>query len=254
MSHWYITSGEQIRHNVFVSQRYKPLKKDGSEYKVIKRSMAESAGAVKSVTTILQQTGGIGWLLEWSGRLGIEACKQVVLEHGTDKIEELAHDKWTELRESAADKGSEIHKAIEDYLTRDWLPEGTNKVTCLAVDAWIDSKPELADAVAVSEPCFLYDDGQMRYAGTPDLLFLGKWLVDFKSITKKREPKLSELAQLAAYRRFGEGNEKCANLFISQETGEITNPVEWTEEQVNKGWQFFCLAYAIDKMLDEFEA
>jgi len=71
---------------------------------------------------------------------------------------------------------------------------------------------------------------------------IGVDLIDFKTVTKDRKPYDTELWQIAAYaehlKRIG-GCRRCINLYISQENGQILNVKEWTQSELQRGYETF---------------
>jgi hypothetical protein len=246
MSHWYkIVNG--------VPQRYEQLKKDGTPSKVIKREKAIADGAVESTNTILDRCSEIGGLLYWGAKIAATAGVEVALADptaGQEAALKAAMELYNERKEEAANKGSEIHSAIDTFLRNGILPEeGPKRVACLTAKRVLDEHGAVGGN---AEVCFVYHGNvngrKYAFGGTPD--WAGKaFLFDWKTKAGKADPKARECAQLASY-RIGTGNvnARCVNVYIDRDSGELIKLREWTEQELALGWELFECAYRVSEL------
>lgn len=129
------------------------------------------------------------------------------------------------------DLGSDLH----DKISRLELSPLTSPVI-----KWIQSNYSPSE----HEVQFCHD----LYGGTIDMLGTQRTsgkidLVDFKSVKKNRDPYPQECQQLSAYRDWAVKNgrpiHRCINIYFSQETGEILNVKEWTQQEIDNSFQVF---------------
>lgn len=260
--HWY-TKVKQLRPNVWMAERFVDKKKDGTPAKVVKKVNARKAFARMGVTSYLDLVGGVGGLLDWAGKLGVDASIAVWKEFAKEGLDAdlwkvKALEKWKELRESSAEIGGNMHDAISTYITSGGKVLPPNTVwsnACVNVKLFLKSRNvDITDKTISSEHCFLYEGEGICYAGTTDLMIPDRLLVDWKTVTKDRPAKITELAQISAYRKFGTGKEKCENVYISQADGSIIRTTPWMDDDIKMGWEFFKLAYRVTEMMEEFES
>lgn len=256
MAHWYIKKDGVV-------QRFRPLKKDGTEYQRITEGMALKAGAVRGTTDIHKVLGGIGGLGFWYMGLGVQAGLEVGLtnpapaglldEEGAlascvGALLKSAKAVAKELSEQSAEEGKEIHDAIQTYLEGGPPSDNTilNRAQADAM-AWVNSMG--LKAPFRCEHALMYRGEllgeQVAYAGTADLVtpcVMGDWkTVNDDAWGSKRKPKWSEAAQLAAY-RFAAAREgltskdaPCYNLYFGRQSGALLCAHQWTERALEHG-------------------
>ena len=267
MAHYY-----QIKDGV--AQRFAPLKKDGTPYQRITKKMAFEAGAVQGTTDTLKVLGDTGGLLVWKGNLGIKAGQEFPkdLNKAKGRLEELSTE--------AAQRGTDIHDYIDQYLTKGEAPDDEQGLTaCLEVKRWLD---EQAVTDFRCEHCFVWkgwidivtgeyvpdvfltpreDEKQfvrVETGGTSDFVS-DDLCVDFKTVSDSgygiRQVYAKEAAQLAMYRLgFGKHKARCVNLYISRDTGKIVRVKEWTEAELMDGLRLFAMASLYTDIAERLEA
>jgi hypothetical protein len=211
--------------------------------------MVEKAGGCLGVTDSIRFVDDSGWMARYFGMLGIQAGLE-------SSGEGEAMGKLKELSECYANRGTEMHAFIDDYLTSGILPidDSIGSTASTAVASYIASEG-IADYT--TEHCMtssvMIDGKEYRYGGTVDFLS-DEFVIDWKTTKKARKPYMKELLQMCAYDG-GEGR-KLINVYISQEDGSITNIQRWTPEQAVAGWEMFkdCLVFrdkvrAMNKMI-----
>ena len=268
MAHYY-----QIKDGV--AQRFAPLKKDGTPYQRITKKMAFEAGAVQGTTDTLKVLGDTGGLLVWKGNLGIKAGQEFPsdLQKAKGRLEELSTE--------AAQRGTDIHDMIDQYLTKGLAPGDAQGLTaCLEVKRWLD---EQAVTDFQCEHCFVWRGwidiltgitcsyleahfdpvsmGQfikVETGGTSDFVSDGL-ICDWKTVSEGkygiRQVYAKEAAQMAMYRLgFGKHKARCVNLYISRDTGKIVRVKEWTEEELMDGLRLFAMASLYTDIAERLEA
>ena len=263
MSHYYIMGPNG-------PQRFRPIKKDGAEYQNIPAKLVAGAGAVDGLTSILSEYGGVGGLMYWSSKIGVqvgirhgmrEALKlgaavcyenEADLENAT--VERLTPDAmkaWLKEKDSAADAGTAIHDAIENFLGKGIVPENPiHQTAAHACWDWLASQG-VDPSEGKAEVCCLYKgiiNGVLcQFGGTTDFISDGL-IVDWKSISdnRQRKPKESECAQLAGYRKaFDKPNARCVNIYIGRESGKILSVKEWTNAELKAGLDVIAQLFKI---------
>jgi hypothetical protein len=76
--------------------------------------------------------------------------------------------------------------------------------------------------------------------------------LDWKTIVKARDPRIDELAQIAAYQGREMLGSLAADVYVSQETMRVVRVEPWSKEQLEFGWDYFTTAYKIMQMNDRF--
>ena len=269
MAHYY-----QIKDGV--AQRFAPLKKDGTPYQRITKKMAFEAGAVQGTTDTLKVLGDTGGLLVWKGNLGIKAGQEFPsdLQKAKGRLEELSTE--------AAQRGTDIHDYIDQYLTKGLMPDDAQGLTaCLEVKRWLDEQAvtdfrcehcfvwrgwinitngNYAERMQQSSLCEAEHLGYIKVetGGTSDFVSDGL-ICDWKTVEDKgygfRGSYAKEAAQMAMYRLgFGKHKARCVNLYVDRTTGKIVRVKEWTEAELMDGLRLFAMASLYTDIAERLEA
>jgi hypothetical protein len=225
--HWYQRDGAPM---------YTVEAKDGSQRNTTLRD-ARKLNLVPSVTTILKCAASPG-LDAWKQNQLLLAV--LTLPRGQTESE----DAWLvrvvrdskETGRKAADRGTEIHGAIEQFYEGVLIAEMMDYQ--LGVDAKINEhfgKLELK-----AEKSFSHELG---FGGKVDLQADGV-VIDIKTSDFTDPKKVvgyeSHLMQLSAYRvGLGMPEARCANVFVSRVEPGLCHVIEWSAEDLNKGWEMF---------------
>lgn len=220
---------------------------------------ARRLGLVPSVTTIMSVADRPG-LRNWLIGNAIRAALATPREEGeTDdayvtRIQQIAG----ETGRAAADRGTQIHDAIERFWTGgdpgEWaaLAEATAskvKEHFALTDGW------------VAEQSFASDLG---FGGKVDLHHPSLVVVDYKTKDRIDNPKRlayrEHVAQLAAY-AVGLGltdgsdwaNIRLANVFVGAECGTIIVH-EWSPDESAEGWRYFTACLALWQVANHWES
>lgn len=264
-SHWYI-----FRDGV--ARRYTQRNKDGSESKIIRRGQALADGAAEGLTSILARVSDQGGIIEWAGRIGIaaglEACA-CALATGipADQIADLARDIYKRERERAANRGSEIHDAIERFLSRGEV--SADPIEAAAQRAVYEWQASNGLTHGHPEHC-LYFKGviapfstQVTFGGTTDWISPGV-IADYKTVEADKRGKFwtgkaTHCAQLAGYRLAGaqmglcDPKARCVNLYVNRLDGALVGVTEWTAAQLNAGAELVALACRAGTLTERIE-
>jgi len=267
-----------------VAKRYAPIKKDGTPYKSIPKKKAKEDGAVIGITSRIGKHMDNGYLFNWAGKLGIKAGMDVMFDYVTgvlgldvnvsDKAEDIntkkAKGAFKEASEAAANRGSEIHDAIDSYL----------KGGALSDDPVIQNAQEQATAWIAShgmtdlnaEHCVLFkggltlEDGRvlnMANGATADLI-TRKIIVDWKTVEKSGGKyytgKPEHCCQLAFVRHAAlmddivDPDVECWNIYIDRKTGDIVDERCWSWAELDKGLEFVAWCNETDAAYERLEA
>lgn len=238
--HWYERSG---------APKYTVKAKDGSDRPTTLRD-ARKLDLVPSVTTIMKiaaKPGLEAWKLEQM-LLAALTLPRASGEPDKDFINRVVADS-KEAGKQAAERGTRVHESIERWYSGDHYVQ----------------HPDIAKAFEqkVTEHFGAVTGWKTEIAFASDLGFGGKVdlhcpangdapagiVIDAKS--KEFGPNDQDkvigydehLMQLAAYRHgLGIENARCANVFASVTHPGLIKVVEWTQEDLSKGWEMFqCL-------------
>ena len=236
--HWYGMDG---------SPQYTVKAKDGSDRPTTLRD-ARKLALIPSVTTILKIAAKPGleqWKLEQM-LLAALTMPRTPAESEQSYIARIVADS-KESGKRAAELGTRIHESIEAWFC------GERNVQ------YIDAAKAFEEAIAdrfgikegwVAERSFA---SPLGFGGKVDLYAPatrdGSTGVVLDAKTKefakgdKVEAYDEHLLQLAAYRQgLGLPMARCANVFVSRSNPGLIHIVEWSEEELQKGWAMFqCL-------------
>ena len=229
-THWYTREGLPM---------YTITGKNGKERPTTLRD-ARSLNLVPSVTTILNVIAKPGLEL-WKQRQLLLAALTLPREGDEpedDYLERIMRDSREEGR-SAADKGTQIHAAIQSYYEEKPYDFSEHVRGCDAAiikefggQWWIPERPfchELGYGGKVDLHCTL-DKGIVLDIKT-------KEFTDLDQVDAYDE----HLMQLAAYRvGLGIPEARCANVFVSRDAPGLVKIIHWPQEDLKRGFQMFC--------------
>lgn len=236
-THWYTRTG--------VPMYTVPSKKDGMPRNTTLRD-ARELSLVPSVTTILNIAAKPG-LTAWMQEQAILAA--LTLPRGEDEPESV----WLKrvLQDSkkqgkdAADLGTEIHEAVQGY----YEGKQDSKYPFHVISCTNIIQNKYGDVNWIAEKAFAHE---MGFGGKCDLHTTdqGGIVIDIKTkeFSDASKPLWYDehMLQLAAYRvGLGIPTARCANVFISRTNPDLAVIKEWTEEDLQRGWEMFVhlLAY-----------
>jgi hypothetical protein len=238
--HWYQQDG---------APQYTVKAKDGSDRPTTLRD-ARKMDLVPSVTTILKV----------SAKPGLEAWKQEQMllaaltlprdpnESEKDFIARIVFDS-KETAKSAAERGTRVHESIESWFS------GKKDVEHVTISKAFEEKifnhfgthpfQPWKTEIAFASP--LGYGGKIDLHCTPDEHAPLGIVIDAKTKEFDEDDAVvgydEHLLQLAAYRHgLGMPHARCANVFASVTQPGLIKVVEWSEEELVKGWEMFqCL-------------
>jgi len=274
MSHIYTSAGKLFQEG----HRAWPNKSDGTPYKRIPAKVKERLQAegkwpelFKSVTTYLAWAKGPA-LMEWKGRRAIEIAKAAhedyqTLSGASIDFAKFLDEAYAEESNKASESGTAFHDAIEKYLSDYVVPVSNREMltACKDIDA-------LLVELGVTKQDGLYEVGftdtfeGCNYGGTADAVFPGKYILDWKTTTGKKRglPYPDQSAQLAMYRAglsstesanepVCNGDERCLNVWINQETGKIYAVKEYSEAELELGVELFKSCCDVDDLIERLK-
>jgi hypothetical protein len=232
-NHWYTRDG---------IPQYTVTGKNGRERNTTLRD-ARTMDLVPSVTTVLGVAAKPA-LVAWMQTQVLMAALTSTKREGEDEksyIDRIIQDSKQQGRD-AADKGTAIHTAIESFFEgryHEEYPEHTQG--CVrALEAYFGR------IGWVAERSFGHELG---FAGKCDLhapnsVIEGGLVADVKTKDFSDESEVvgydDHLMQLSAYRvGLGIPNARCANIFVSRTTPGLCKIIEWSEEDLKRGWEMF---------------
>ena len=229
-SHWYDKDGAPM-YTV-------KSKKDGTARNTTLRD-ARQLKLYPSVTTVMSAAAKPAlthWLQEQVLLSALTLPKRVD-EADADYCARIIDDSKQQGR-SAADLGTEIHESIERFYS------GTLSLDDKHLEHVIATSEELSKKFGikkfVAERSFSHELG---FGGKVDL-FAHNLVVDVKtkefSEVKGLKGYDEHLMQLAAYRvGLGMPEARCANIFVSRNVKGLVSIIEWSAEDLNRGWNMF---------------
>lgn len=238
--HWYRQNG---------APQYTVKAKDGSDRPTTLRD-ARKMDLVPSVTTIMKIAAKPGleqWKLEQM-LLAAMTLPQLPDEPEKAYIARIVADS-KESGKQAAEKGTRIHESIERWYGGDKNVEhvDTAKAFEEAVFNHFKTHPMQDWLTERSFSSNLGFGGKVDLYCKPDQYAPTGIVLDAKSKDFGPDDKVEaydeHLMQLAAYRHgLGVPHARCANAFASRTHPGLIKVVEWSEEDLVKGWEMFqCL-------------
>ena len=227
-NHWYTRDGVP---------RYTVIGKNGKERATTLRD-ARTENLVPSVTTVLNVAAKPA-LTQWLQKQVLLAA--LTLPRRTDEPE----DEWIarimddskEQGRAAADAGTDIHASIQSFY--EGVPTSRHEEH---VKGCVEAiREHFGNQAWVAERAFAHEIG---FGGKCDLHAVNI-VADVKtkefSDPNKVDAYDEHLMQLSAYRvGLGMPGARCANVFVSRSVPGLVKVVEWSQEDLNRGWQMFC--------------
>jgi hypothetical protein len=233
----YVFAGESPGKRFDMGHPAWPVKAGGDKYKVFsakQRGLLEGQGFVfvPSVTEILRPVSTPP-IVDWAFGEGVRLAFSRMQFDNPDFETLLAscnQERW-----ESADRGSEIHAALENVHSEIFAKARERLLAEIKVDIM----------KGMSEVQFAYEHDGMRFGGTVDWLSKEAGIIlDWKTSKKKREPYSNEVAQLWAY-SLPFGATRLVNVYILQETAEIYSVKEYTREEIARGERIFRACYGL---------
>lgn len=227
-THWYTKDGVPA---------YETEAKNGSMRPTTLRD-ARVRNLVPSVTTITKSAANHG-LQNWMQEQILMAAMTLPKIDGetiNTFLDRVRKDSKEHGRMAAA-RGTAIHASVESYYKGNGSKD--HPVHIQGVRAAIESRYGMLPWIA--EKAFSCDYG---FGGKVDLC-CEKAVVDIKSkeFDEDSLPKGFDenVMQLAAYRvGLGVPLSACANVFVSVTNPGLVHIVEWSQEDLSRGWEMFC--------------
>lgn len=226
-NHWYTRDG--------VPQYTVEAAKGGQRNTTLRD--ARKMNLVPSVTTILNiaaKPGLTAWLQQQVLLAALTLPKKPE-ESDKEYCDRIIYDSKEQGR-SAADAGTDIHAAIQEYYESQYTTRHFEHVKgCIEIIEKTFGKHKW-----IAERAFAHE---MGFGGKCDLHAPG-FVVDVKTKefgpSDKVEGYDEHLMQLSAYRvGLGMPEARCANVFVSRTVPGLSVVKEWSEEELEKGWQMF---------------
>jgi hypothetical protein len=217
---------------------------------------ARKHGWFPGVTTITRLEASPG-LERWKVRQGIMAALTHPKAHEIADINELMRvleeDSKAEARQ-AAERGTAIHKAIEDYyatgrVDNDYEPYITGVRKQIEILVGTDKREAWR-----TEETRVHTLG----FGTRVDLYSQEFdcVIDFKGKEFNADDKITaypeQCRQLAACRAMVSPSARCVNLFVSRNNPGLAKAFEWTNDDLQKGWQEFITLLAFWQVKNGF--
>jgi hypothetical protein len=232
--HWYDRNGKPA---------YTVIGKNGQERNTTLRD-ARKLDLVPSVTTVMKVAAAPG-LERWKQEQVLLAALTLPRSESESEADWLARviEDSRETGRKAADAGTAIHASIQAYF-EDGIPDPDHDRHVRGFMTTL--REHFGERSWISEMSFCHI---MGYGGKVDLYSPkadDDWgiVVDIKTKEFGPDDKVSgfdeHLMQLAAYRAgLGMAKARCANVFVSRSHPGLVSVVEWTAEELDKGWALF---------------
>jgi hypothetical protein len=243
-----------------------PRKPDGTPYKRPPKDKvpATLCDGVTSILGIMTPYYLVPWVAKLAIAAGVDELEEAL--RGVDEfrpiprgvvLERLIADRYKKTKNEAAEVGTKMHKAAEQWISRGVILDGYEDIIHVITNAITGLK--LADGgenmVAEHQFAVMRADG-LSYGGTMDLLCRESRLVcDWKFTKDDRNPHLSECAQVAAYGDavFGAGSQfRAVNILVNQQTRKLICVREWTRDEIAIARRYFELCYRLKGLNDRW--
>jgi len=252
MAHWYNSETGQCQYTV--------PRADGKGDKEPTIREARKLKLYPGVTTIIGVADKPG-IRTWLEKQLLLACEQHPYHEGLDvevwRKQVLAISKT--IQRESADRGHKVHDMLEKAYLLELVPEDLQSLVYPVMELIDEQIAALPIGCWVPEMSFAFDG----FGGKVDLCSIEHQIViDFKTkdvedITKVKAYH-EHCMQLAAYRNgLAIPNARCYNLFINTRkvNGKYQPPVlhEWTEEELQKGYEMFTHLKNYWRLLNNYE-
>lgn len=234
--HWYTRKGEPA---------YTTVGQNGKVRNTTLRD-ARKDDLVPSVTTILNVAAKPAlenWKLQQVLLAALTLPKREE-EAETDYIDRIISDS-KEQGKSAADEGTKIHASIEQYYAK----KGRYPVEHVGFVSAVDGQivKTFGDHTWICEASFAHESG---FGGKCDMYARSQTdsrhgiVLDIKTKEFTDPDKVEgydeHMMQLAAYRvGLGMPAARCANVFVSRNQPGLVKIIEWSPEDLVRGWKMF---------------
>ena len=244
--HWYKKDG---------APQYTVKAKDGSDRPTTLRD-ARVMNLVPSVTTILKVAAKPGleaWKMEQM-LLAAMTLPRRVDEQESDFIARIVADS-KETAKQAAERGTRIHEEVESHFAGTKSPRGWAVEEALFEH--FKTHPDNPWLVERSFACAL------GFGGKVDLHCVGNEFVKDGVVADIKTKEFSDpkdvvaydehLMQLAAYRvGLNLPHARCANVFVSVHDIKLIKIIEWSEDDLKRGWEMFQALLNFWKLKNQF--
>ena len=238
--HWYTRQGEP---------RYTVKSAKGEDRATTLRD-ARKLDLIPSVTTIIGVAAKPG-LERWKQEQVLLSALTLPRKEGESESDWLDRviDDSKETGRAAADFGTEIHASIQGHFEGQSVAYEHQLYVEAAVNALTET---FGDCKWIAEKSFGH---LMGFGGKVDLHVparpsgrrpetMSGFVVDIKTKEFGPDDKVSgfddHLMQLAAYRMgLHMGSARCANVFVSRNHPGLARVVEWSADDLRRGWQMF---------------
>jgi len=200
---------------------------------------ARKLNLVPSVTTILNVAAKPG-LTQWLQKQVLLAALTLPRMHDEPEDDFIARiiDDSKEQGRAAADAGTEIHASIQGFYEGQPVTRHSEHI--------VGCTKAISDTFGlhgwISERSFGHELG---FGGKVDLHSPQGVVIDIKTKEFTDPAKVDaydeHLMQLAAYRvGLGMPDARCANVFVSRSVPGLAKVVEWSPEDLARGWKMFA--------------
>ena len=227
-NHWYTRDGEPM---------YTVEAAKGGQRATTLRD-ARKLNLVPSVTTVLNVAAKPA-LTQWLQKQVLLAALTLPRrpeEPEEEWIERIMEDSKEQGR-AAADAGTDIHASIQSFY--EGVPTSRHEEH---VKGCVEAiREHFGNQAWVAERAFAHEIG---FGGKCDLHAVNI-VADVKTKEFSDPAKVDaydeHLMQLSAYRvGLGMPGARCANVFVSRSVPGLVKVVEWSQEDLDRGWQMFC--------------
>lgn len=227
-NHWYTRDG--------VPQYTVPTAKGGHRATTLRD--ARKLGLVPSVTTVLSVAAKPG-LIQWMQKQVLMAALTLPRVDGEPEDEFIARiiDDSKEQGRAASDAGTDIHAAIQGFYEGEAVLRHREHIEgCIRI-----IRELFGHHGWIAERSFAHEVG---FGGKVDLHSPQGVVIDIKTKEFSDPAKVGayeeHLMQLAAYRvGLGLPEARCANVFVSRSVPGLSHAIEWSQEDLARGWKMF---------------
>lgn len=226
-------------------KRATPLKPDGTPYKAVPRKVIAEQGFVPGVTDIMKGASPFDGLRFYERKIGVvEACRSL----GVTDPQKLswAFQCVADVLEQPANEGTRKHTAAEKG-THGTLKGVAEQDKTVALEVYSQVRRLYPEALYAYQTEVEF--ANEAYGGTIDLLAWDRAtglpcaIVDWKFPVSEREPRVTEVAQLAAYAKYylttyDDCSIVCSNWLFGQD-GRLYQIRKYNRDQMKSGWRMF---------------